>query len=245
MHWDVVDLREFYSSSLGRVAARVIRNQVRAFWPDLKGSSLLGLGYTSPFLSGYRGEAVRVLNFMPGGQGVVHWPSGSRNLSCLVEDLQLPLGDASMDRILLVHAVESSEALGAMLTDIWRVLAPGGRLMVVVPNRLSLWARADSTPYGHGRPFSKTQLINLLRRHQFSFERSARVLYFPPFSKRFLIRSAFAWETAGKRVWPQQGGVLIAEATKRIYALTEEKKVRVPLSRLPQLSPEPARRSKL
>lgn len=245
MHWDVVDLREFYGSSLGRVAARVIRTQMRQMWPDLKGTDLLGLGYASPFLSVYRGEAARVLNFMPGGQGVVHWPAGANNLSCLVEDLQLPLGDACMDRVLLVHAVESSEALAAMMTEIWRVLAPGGRLMVIVPNRLSLWSRADRTPYGHGRPFSKTQLINLLRRHQFSLEQSARALYFPPFSKRFLIRSALAWESAGRKVWPQQGGVLIAEATKRIYALADEQKAKVRLGALPSLSPSPVRRSKL
>jgi SAM-dependent methyltransferase len=224
MHWDVVDLREFYTSSLGKIALRAIRGRVREIWPDLKGADVLGLGYASPFLQSFRGEADRVLNLMPAGQGVVHWPVAGPNLACLVDDLQLPLGDGAIDRIMLVHSIESSEALAGLMKEIWRVLAPGGRVMVLVPNRLSWWARSDRTPYGHGRPFSKTQLINLLRKHQFSLQVCHRALFFPPFSRRFLLKGARVWDGVGAKVWPQQGGVLIAEATKQIYALPERKR---------------------
>ena len=55
-----------------------------------------------------------------------------------------------------------------MLAEVWRVLTPGGRLLVVVPNRAGLWARMENTPFGYGRPFSRKQLSRLMRDMQFS-----------------------------------------------------------------------------
>ena len=36
------------------------------------------------------------------------------------------------------------------LREIWRVLAAGGRVILVVPNRAGIWARTEATPFGHG-----------------------------------------------------------------------------------------------
>ena len=36
---DVVDLRDFYASSLGQVARRMIRRQLRTLWPNVTGES--------------------------------------------------------------------------------------------------------------------------------------------------------------------------------------------------------------
>ena len=49
---DVVDLRDFYSSSLGYVARRAIGRRLRDMWPDMESQRLLGLGYATPFLGG-------------------------------------------------------------------------------------------------------------------------------------------------------------------------------------------------
>lgn len=51
--------------------------------------------------------------------------------------------------------------------QIWRVLTPGGRMIVVVPNRAGVWARVEHTPFGHGRPYSRGQLRELLSETQF------------------------------------------------------------------------------
>ena len=42
--------------------------------------------------------------------------------------------------------------------------AAGGRLLIVVPNRRGVWARSDTTPFGHGRPYSRSQITHLLAR---------------------------------------------------------------------------------
>ncbi len=69
MWTDAVDLRDFYATSLGSVARRMIRRRIRAVWPDVTGQSLLGLGYTTPFLNPFRSEAARILAAMPASQG--------------------------------------------------------------------------------------------------------------------------------------------------------------------------------
>ncbi len=152
MWTDVIDLRDFYDSGLGRVAQRMIRRRVRTVWPDVAGASMLGLGYATPYLRPFREEAERVFSIMPAAQGVLHWPADGANAVALSDEAELPLADLAVDRVLLVHAVESSEQLRPMLREIWRVLAGGGRLLVVAPNRRGMWTLFERTPFGHGRP---------------------------------------------------------------------------------------------
>ena len=163
MYTDVVDLRDFYETSLGQVATRMLRRRLRQIWPDVAGLRLIGLGYASPYLRPFLGEAERVLAFMPAAQGVLHWPKEGPNTTTLVDEAELPLQDSSIDRILLVHALECSEQVRPLLAECWRVLAGGGRLLVMVPNRRGIWARLDRTPFGAGHPYTTAQLSKLLR----------------------------------------------------------------------------------
>src|ERR1700730_3343236 len=105
---------------------------------------------------------------MPPPQGVLPWPLDAANAVALAAEGELPLQDSSLDRVLLVHSLEYSEQVRALLKEVWRVLAGGGRLMVVVPNRRGIWARMDSTPFGHGRPYSRSQIMQLLRETWFT-----------------------------------------------------------------------------
>ena len=82
---------------------------------------------------------------------------------------------------------------GELLHELWRVLTPGGRIIVVAPNRRGLWARMDTTPFGHGQPFSRSQLKSLMRQTQFSPEGWAETLYVPPLRSRTFLRTAIAW----------------------------------------------------
>src|SRR3984957_12694320 len=152
---DVVDLRNFYAQRLGIVARRFISRGIRAHWTDAANLRVLGMGYATPYLGLFRSEAERCLALMPAPQGVVRWPSSKPALAALVEEDDLPLTDAAVDRVLLVHALEHSPDPVSLLRESWRVLAGGERLLAVVPNRRGLWARIDPTPFGHGRPYSR------------------------------------------------------------------------------------------
>jgi SAM-dependent methyltransferase len=218
MYTDVVDLRDFYETRLGQVARQMIRRAIRTMWGNLGGLSLLGLGYATPYLRQFRGEAERVVALMPASQGVIHWPPEGPQAVALGEETELPLPDYSVDRVLLVHGLESSEALSALLSEIWRVLTGDGRLLVVVPNRRGIWAQVERTPFGSGHPYSKPQLSKLLRTNMFTPTRSAGALFVPPTRSRWLLRSAAAWERIGIRWFPRFAGVELVEAGKQLYS---------------------------
>jgi SAM-dependent methyltransferase len=214
---DVVDLRNFYAQPLGTVARRFVSRGIRLRWKDAHGLRVVGIGYVTPYLGLFREEAERCLAFMPAAQGVVKWPSARPSLSALVDEDDLPLPDASVDRILIVHGLEMSQDVFALLREAWRVLSGGGRLLAVVPNRRGLWARIDTTPFGHGRPYSRSQITHLLRESWFTPTGWSEALYLPPIPRKWFMRSAVAWERTGASVSAPFAGVHIVEASKQVY----------------------------
>jgi SAM-dependent methyltransferase len=241
MSIDVVDLRNFYAQPLGVVARRFVGRGIRKRFADTRGCRVIGIGYPTPYLGLFREEAERCLAFMPAAQGVVKWPTHRAGLAALVEGLELPLPDSAVDRILLVHALEMSQDPVALLREAWRTLAAGGRLLLVVPNRRGVWARMDTTPFGHGRPFSRSQITSLLRDAWFTPAGWGEALYVPPVARRWFLRTAVAWERAGSAVASPFAGVHIVEATKQVYRVVPARRERTRLvpSLEPVLAPSP------
>ena len=151
MQLDAADLADFYEAPIGQLARRMISRQLRVIWPSAKGASMLGYGFAVPYLRPYLAEAQRVVALMPAQQGVVAWPSG-RPLTALGDEDALPFPDSFFDRVLVVHGLEGADATRPLLRQLWRVLAPEGRLLLVVPNRSSLWAQLERSPFAVGRP---------------------------------------------------------------------------------------------
>jgi SAM-dependent methyltransferase len=236
MHVDILDLREFYARPLGAVVRRLIVQHVRSRWPDISGLRLFGLGYAAPYLGVFRNETACLGALMPASQGVIAWPQDGLRQAALVQEDDLPLPDSCADRMLVVHSVETTENTRALLREVWRVLAPEGRVILIVPNRRGLWTRFDTTPFGHGRPYSRGQITRLLRDAMFAPVDWGQALYMPPLNLNVLLRSAVAWERMGAILWPTFSGVNIVEATKQIYAATPEheaEKVRAKLYPVP------------
>jgi SAM-dependent methyltransferase len=240
MSVDVTDLRAFYASPLGSVTRRLVGRGIDRFWGPLTGLRILGLGYAVPYLSAVRPEGERTLAFMPASQGVVNWPPTGASASALIDPLMMPLPDASIDRILVVHALETVESPSELLHEMWRILTPGGRIIVVAPNRRGVWARMDTTPFGHGQPFSRSQLKSLMRQTLFSPERWAETLYVPPLRNRFFLRSAIAWERVGVSFSLPFAGLHIVEATKQLYRAVTVRQPRRAARLAPIFIPAPA-----
>jgi SAM-dependent methyltransferase len=214
---DIIDLHDFYAQPLGHVARRMIGHRIRSIWPDVSSAQLIGLGYATPYFQLFKDEATLCAGLMPAAQGVVRWPSEGATRVSLVKDISLPLCNASIDRIIIVHGVESADALPVLLREVWRVLTPSGRLIIVAPNRRGIWARSDTTPFGQGRPFSRSQLSRLLHESMFFPTTWTPALFIPPFRWPWMLRSAVAWERAGRFAWPGFSGVILVEAIKEIY----------------------------
>lgn len=237
MALDVLDLREFYARPLGELARRILRGRLRSRWPDVRTQRLLGVGYASPYLGVFRDDAERLLSFSPGQVGVAGWPEGRPNAAALVEDAMWPLPDAAVDRIVAAHALETSADAVDVLRECWRCLAPGGRLIAIVPNRRGVWAQMDTTPFGHGRPYSRSQLTDLLREAAFAPEGWDEALFMPPMERLLFMRSAFALERIGPKLWAPFAGVHIVEASKQAMRAIPKAKRKVVTS--PALRPAP------
>ena len=241
MRRDVLDLRQFYASRLGQAAREMTARKVTETWGDTRNLDILGLGYATPFLGTMRSGARRVVAAMPAQQGVEVWPYRAPNLSALTGEDSLPFRNALFDRILAVHALEESPDPLALLREVWRVLAPSGRVVVVVAARNGVWANAESTPFGHGRPYSRGQLAELLREAELEPSGWTRALYLPPVA--WMAGWAEGFEQAGSRLWPGFAGLMLMEAVKQTFAVKPRAlRVRRPVAR-PALAPMPVGRA--
>jgi len=248
MHLDVLDLRQFYyRTRLGRIAQKSVRDQVVAMWPDARGEVVVGFGFAAPLMRPYLGQASRVLALMPGAQGVMPWPPGGANVSVLCRETKWPLPAAMADKLICLHGLETSQRPSAVLEECYRVLAPGGSALFIVPNRGGLWARRDGTPFGFGRPYTLGQLEAQLRGAGFEPERHRAALFAPPSQGRFWLKSADMVERMGQKMSSYYaGGVILLEASKQSYAPTRPglaERVRRPL-RILDAAPRPVSRNR-
>ena len=222
MYGSVYDFKTFYNRKVGRVVRRILQERIRELWPDLTGQSVMGSGYATPYLRQFKDEAQQVFSIMPAGQGVHHWPHDAENCVALSERAELPIETNSVDRVIMVHDLEFAEFLKPSLQEIWRVLKSNGRLMLVVPNRRGFWARADWSPFGHGTPYSASQLTYFLRDNLFVHERTEEALFMPPIQYSPVLKAAGLFERGGRNMLPFVAGVHIVEASKQIYAATPD-----------------------
>lgn len=230
MSAEVHGLPEFYASPMGLVAARRLRERLHATWPDLTGQSVLGLGWTAPYLGLWQTQAARCLSLVPPQHEMGRWPA--QHPAVIAEGENLPFPDRSMDRVLLVHGLEAADHARRLLREVWRVLADDGRLIVVVPNRRGLWAHVERTPFGQGQPYSTGQLRRLLKRHLFAIERQESALFIPPFGLRALMRGSGLWERAGRAVATRFAGLVMIEASKAVWSAVPAGEAAAPAGRL-------------
>lgn len=234
MFWpDVVGLKQFYASPCGGYAAQLLRLALRRIWPDVAQEWLAGIGYCTPYMGNYSDQAEHAVVLMPAAQGVLHWPQNTASRTVLCDEAQLPIADGKLHRVMLVHVFEHTEQPRALLDECWRVLAPGGRLLVVVPNRRGLWVRALQGPFAYGRGFSPWQLRSLLNDQRFTPTRHDYALYLPPSQHSWLLGMARVIEGIGRQWFRGLGGVIVMEAEKQLVAPVRPRGSRIPALRLP------------
>ncbi len=244
MRFDIDRLQTFYASPMGRMAQEMIARRVVALWPSANGLDVLGIGHAEALLEPYRGSARRVISAAPDEQGAERWPSAGKSLTALVEDERLPFPDALFDRIIVCHALEEAESPRRLLREIWRVAAPEARILIIVAHRRGLWARAESTPFGHGRPYTRSQLNRLMEDSMLAPQASARALYAPPIGWGIITSAGDAWEKIGRFAWSGFGGVLMVEAQKRLYIEPGRPGRARRVVKVPQKQSSPARSEK-
>jgi SAM-dependent methyltransferase len=242
MRRSIDELRIFYGEPAGALARRLLARRLEDAWGEATNCDVLGLGYATPWLEAFVG-ARRVVAAMPGGQGVELWPTVGRNRTTLVEDRRLPFAAGSFDRILMVHALEEADDAQALMMEAVRALAPAGRVILIAAARGGMWSRAENTPFGHGRPFTRRQLERLVREAGLEPTAWSQTLYVPPWGP--LLPLADGFEQLGRRLMPGAAGVVLLEAARQAYARVHPggAVATVPIM-TPALQPQPASRAR-
>ncbi|WP_336761068.1 methyltransferase [Asaia sp. VD9] len=217
------DAAGFYASRRGEQVTALLMARLAPLLPDPRGQRVLGLGFAQPLLSQWR--ALSEAKWVASAQldtpltrrrgmipsSVPFWPS------CLVAPDCLPFDDLSVDLVLMMHGLELVDPQ-PLLRIVWKLLADHGRLILVVPNRTGLAAKDDTLPFGHGSPFSASQLDRTLQRGLFRAEANATALSAPlgllPLGDKATLMADKVFGALGRRL----GGVHLVNACKDLYS---------------------------
>lgn len=223
MTQDVVDINHFYATPVGGMAARVINQHMKEHLTDVSKKKILVIGFGIPYMPELQQRGAEIFAAMPSWLGAIYWPEGEKNRCAICHEKALPFADQSFDHVILVHAVEHAHSLENMMKEAWRVLKGSGQVLVIAPNRGSIWSKTETTPFAHGRPFSNRQILSLLKDHRFVPLHIGKALFYLPWNACFEERTASWLEKWGRYIFLSLGGVIVASATKRLYAVNPTK----------------------
>lgn len=238
MRPDVLSMHRFYQSSMGVAVSQLIHQCVDPLWSTPAVTPFYGLGFPLPYLElagnlRDEGSAVQQANasvksfaLMPAAQGVCHWPSMQQSATALVDEYNLPIADSSVDRLLVIHALEHTDRPAHLFREIWRILAPGGQVIVVTPNRRRTWSALDTTPFGHGQPYSRSQISSLMRDQMLPPEKWDTALMVPPLFWPGTARLMKFMERGMHSLGKNMGGALVVSARKQVYGTLLEGQVK-------------------
>ena len=201
---DAHSAQVWYRTAAGRRAARLLRHALRPLLKHRATTRLLTVGAPAALLLGIDPAGVERIAV---ANTASRWPANGANLTLATDPCQLPFHEAVFDQLLLIHSLETAERPAALLREAWRVLAPAGELLLVVPNR-GLWSLFETTPFGIGRPYGRGELRRTLEAAMFELTHARTALAAPPLR-------GLAWtERLLARALPQLGGVHIVTASK-------------------------------
>ncbi|MBF0455804.1 MAG: methyltransferase domain-containing protein [Magnetococcales bacterium] len=218
MTFDAIRLQSWYGTQQGETVAGLVGEVMTRWVSQIPSRQTCGIGFTQPYLEQLSPWLGSCVGAAPAEMGVSLWPQGKANRIAQVRPDALPFPDQHFNRVIMAHLLEGTLSSRGVLREAWRILEPGGRLLVVVPNRGGLWARRDFTPFGRGRPFSPNQIREALQGSLFVMRQSCFALFRPPVKGNRWLGSASSWEKAGNRWFAPLGGVILCEAEKLVYA---------------------------
>ena len=104
----------------------------------------------------------------------------------------IPFGDSVFDAVFLFDVLEHVDEEEKALSEIHRVLRPGGKLLVTVPAFMFLYGLQDEVSE-HKRRYRRPALVEVLRRSGFQVDYASyfNTLLFPPIAAVRMFRRVF------------------------------------------------------
>lgn len=199
-------VQNFYKSSLGMVFDTLLMPAISGSIGDLSKLNILVIGSRLPSIEAL-GTQCKSMHYKE-----------------FKDNRVFPYSDDSFDRVIVLHSLEFTKHITGFLREVWRVTAPEGRATFLIPNRVGLLVRSDTTPFGYGQPFTEKQFRNILAENQFSGDDFLEVLCMPAWSLKYDKKLVVFLNALGQILWPQLCGAYVVHARKRVFGLDPEAK---------------------
>ena len=224
---------QWYRSPQGREVLHAEREVIKPLLEKLFGYHILQVGFS---------EEHSLIESSPVGHKVIFAPSyreGSK--TPVAENEELPLGNDSIDVVLVHHALDFTDNSHRLLREMTRVLRPGGHMIIVGFNPYSSWGlwklfkRRTNVPW-RGRFISKGRVADWLKLLDLEIDSVSYGLHFLPSSFSRLLKSAKRLEAFGRKIHSPIGGAYYIHCVNQHAPIT-------PI--LPRWNPLPARAASL
>jgi SAM-dependent methyltransferase len=138
----------------------------------------------------------------------------------------LPIAPDSVDLVILMHHLSNTTEPHAVLREVFRILIPEGKLIIVDFNPISFWGLRhffqswlERVPF-KGHFYTAKRIDDWMRLLGFEQNRLYRVGYLPPIQRPSLTRH-LGWLEKGMRNWfPRLGTLNLMVYSKSISTLT-------------------------
>jgi len=187
MYFDLPALERFYDSPLGRASASSLCRAIEKLANFRPESRLVSFGFVDPIESAVA-PAELSQSVVPARLGVRSVGDRNKTPSVLSYLEALPLANESVDAAIMLHALEYSDSPRRLLKELWRILTPAGRFILLVPDRFGFWCRSEVSPFSQGEPYSKSQIRQLLGECKFTMLKEIGVLHYPPIQNPVPLR---------------------------------------------------------
>lgn len=224
------DIHRFNNTVLG---THTIASISTALAPHLQSDSdstqILGIGCVVEYL----GDIAYTHVLPPVYYDTFHYIDLFKSVRTVVaDDDHLPFRNNSVHMAVLIHALEHADSPWAMMAEINRLIVSGGRVIVVVPNRVSMWSRIAKVPFSHGQPYTKKQLENVMNMAGFVPITHTYSVFFPPCHIPMQTQITKFCNKLGKYFWQENGGVIIGIYEKQVARRVKQAKPYTKLSGL-------------
>lgn len=122
---------------------------------------------------------------------------------------RLPFRDAALDTVSMFDVLEHLDRDGEALEEIYRILRPGGKLLLTVPAFSALWSSHDEMHH-HRRRYSRSGLTRLLVGSGFSVRWMGfyNMILFPLVLAVRLFEGVLSESTRAQSEYDRSGGIL-------------------------------------
>jgi SAM-dependent methyltransferase len=208
---------KWFDSPLGAQVLATEQELVSRYLSRMFGYHILQMGCSSQH---------SLISQSPVGHKIIFAPdSAHSNALAIASNEELPLAEDSIDVVVIHHALDFTHDSHQLLREATRVLRPGGQLLILGFNPISIWGiskllRVRAGPPWNGRFISRRRVSDWLKLLELHVNQVDYCVHYAPSKWKKMLASARKTEAIGNKIRNPFGGAYLVTATKQVYPVT-------------------------